>query len=326
MTDITSSDLPARHPPLTGPNAGGMRRAQAMPSQARKPKRKIADYLNGPGQSLGTLLFGTAVAVVLFVGWLNRDEKYLTPEDGLGYQLGIAGAIAMLCVFLYPLRKKLKLLSRLGRVSHWFRMHMFLGILGPVLILYHSNFQLGSTNSSVALISMLAVAASGLVGRFIYNRIHMGLYGKKARVAEVLSDTEVLKRAIGADLNDFEPIAGELRNFEKAVLLPYRGVLVSLLSVLLFGPKAYLSRKSILRRARATLRAQAGQMGWSRREQRARLRAANFHLLGYFGAVRKAAHFALYERLFSLWHVLHLPLFFFLIAATIIHIVAVHLY
>jgi hypothetical protein len=43
-------------------------------------------------------------------------------------------------------------------------------------------------------------------------------------------------------------------------------------------------------------------------------------------AVRKAAAFAFYERLFRLWHVLHLPLFFILIMAAVIHIVAAHLF
>jgi hypothetical protein len=33
-----------------------------------------------------------------------------------------------------------------------------------------------------------------------------------------------------------------------------------------------------------------------------------------------------YERLFALWHVLHLPLFFMLLVAGIAHVIAVHLY
>lgn len=325
MTDIVSSDPRTRQLLFVArPDVGG--RPRARPSMVRTPPGKIANYLKQPLQFLGTLAFGAIVVAVLLIGWQNRHEKYLTPEDGLGYQLGIAGAVMMLLVFLYPLRKKLKLLGRLGRVSHWFRMHMLLGILGQVLILFHANFQLGSANSSVALISMLTVALSGLVGRFFYKRIHMGLYGKKARVAEILSDTEALKRAIGADLNAFEPIADELKSFENKILLPYRGLLVSALSALLLGPRAYFCRKSLLRRARASLRVQAGLRNWSHHQQHNRLRSVEIHLLEYFAATRKAAQFAFYERLFALWHMLHLPMFLFLIAATIIHIVAVHLY
>jgi hypothetical protein len=38
------------------------------------------------------------------------------------------------------------------------------------------------------------------------------------------------------------------------------------------------------------------------------------------------AAFEAYERLFSLWHVLHLPLFFMLLIAGIVHVIAVNVY
>jgi len=47
---------------------------------------------------------------------------------------------------------------------------------------------------------------------------------------------------------------------------------------------------------------------------------------GDFDAVRRVAELATYERLFSLWHLLHLPLFFMLLVAGVVHIVAVHVY
>ena len=46
----------------------------------------------------------------------------------------------------------------------------------------------------------------------------------------------------------------------------------------------------------------------------------------HFDAVRKAASLAVYERLFALWHLLHLPLFVMLVGAVVVHILAVHLY
>jgi hypothetical protein len=52
---------------------------------------------------------------------------------------------------------------------------MIMGIGGPLLILMHSTFQVGSLNAAVALYSMLLVAGSGVVGRFIYVRVHRGL-------------------------------------------------------------------------------------------------------------------------------------------------------
>jgi hypothetical protein len=42
--------------------------------------------------------------------------------------------------------------------------------------------------------------------------------------------------------------------------------------------------------------------------------------------LRKFAQFLMFERLFSIWHVVHYPLFVVLVVAVIVHIVAVHMY
>ena len=47
---------------------------------------------------------------------------------------------------------------------------------------------------------------------------------------------------------------------------------------------------------------------------------------GRFPGRTQVMEFESYERLFSLWHVLHLPLFFMLLIAGIVHVVAVHVY
>ena len=72
------------------------------------------------------------------------------------------------------------------------------------------------------------------------------------------------------------------------------------------------------------LAAEARARRWSRREQRKRLGVVREQSALFFLAVRKAAMFAFYERLFALWHVLHLPLFFLLIFTATLHVVAVH--
>ena len=56
---------------------------------------------------------------------------------------------------------------------------MMLGVVGPMLVLFHANFTLGATNSNVALFSMLLVAGSGVIGRYIYTRLHAHLDGKE---------------------------------------------------------------------------------------------------------------------------------------------------
>jgi hypothetical protein len=42
--------------------------------------------------------------------------------------------------------------------------------------------------------------------------------------------------------------------------------------------------------------------------------------------VRRAAQFATFEKLFSLWHVVHVPFLCMLVITAVIHVVAVHAY
>jgi hypothetical protein len=46
----------------------------------------------------------------------------------------------------------------------------------------------------------------------------------------------------------------------------------------------------------------------------------------YMQGVQRVAQFNTYERLFSLWHVLHVPFVYMLVLSAIAHVVAVHMY
>jgi hypothetical protein len=43
-------------------------------------------------------------------------------------------------------------------------------------------------------------------------------------------------------------------------------------------------------------------------------------------ALQRHAQFATYERLFALWHVVHIPFVYMLVISAIVHVVAVHMY
>ena len=61
--------------------------------------------------------------------------------------------------------------------------------------------------------------------------------------------------------------------------------------------------------------------------ERARLESnSRRYAAGRLEKLRKFAQFLMFERLFSIWHVVHYPLFIVLVVAVIVHIVAVHMY
>lgn len=266
------------------------------------------------------------VVGLLYLGWHFPTERYITPQRGLGYALGIAGGSMMLLLFIYSARKRIGWLAFLGPTVHWFRFHMLLGIAGPLCILYHANFHLGATNSNIALISMLTVAGSGIVGRYIYARIHHGLYGSKATLGELRSRSDNLHTLSGSVA--FVPeLVAKLDTAEQRML--GAGPHLPLLRVMKPAAIAFLAARSrweLRRYASAALRLAARNSAAVSAERRRLRRTAFSYIDRRLAAARRLADFQLFERLFSIWHALHIPLIVMLLIAGIVHVIAVHLY
>lgn len=273
------------------------------------------------------VVLAVMVSSALIAGWLQRNEDVLTPGSGTGYWLGIYGSLAMLALLIYSLRKRNKSARVIGTIPFWFRIHMLLGIFGPVLILFHANFKLGALNSNVAFFAMLIVAISGIVGRYIYSKIHMGLHGRKAQVRELLVEADAMRRHLGQEMRAAAFVSQQLSAFSQGLdnKVP-RTALASLRTGATIALRSRRLRANVVSEARRLIRAEAKQAGWSWSERREHQKRIEAIVRRYSGAVRKAAELAFFERLFALWHVFHLPLFFLMLLAGIVHVWAVHHY
>lgn len=266
------------------------------------------------------------LAVALCVGWLLRDIGIVDPAQGVGYWLGIVGGLLMLFLLFYPAGKKSKLMQRTGLTRHWFRIHMILGLVGPLLILYHCNFRLGSFNSTVALYSMLVVAISGIIGKHFYARIHRGLYGRRATIEELraeIQDSLENSRGIAAILPGF---CRELHAISEEVLGDRFTRKMNIGRSLLWSMKHHAVRLKLYVRIRRELRGRAVLSETIRTNSGELRRAALLYMNDQVRMMRRIAQLAFYERLFSLWHVFHMPLFLLLVLSSIVHVLAVHMY
>ncbi len=307
---------------------GPGRRAVRRPEQSDAAQRELrfAQYVRRPLQRFFPLLFATVIVGGLAFGWFEREERYLTPEEGIGYWLGVVGATMMFALLLYPMRKRFRALQRLGSVASWFRLHMLLGIVGPTLILFHANFRLDSLNATVATVAMLIVVASGVVGRYLYQRLHMGLYGRKAEVREILEDIVALKDVLGTEIYAEREFMAGLAKLQACLPNPSQGLVATSWSMLRTRAQSRRAMRHLTRISDGIIRRLAREHGWTRREQRRRRTAVREHLAVLRAALTKAGSLAFYARLFSLWHHLHLPLFLFLVISAVLHVIAVHLY
>ncbi|MFQ5509081.1 MAG: hypothetical protein ACE5FN_07070 [Leptospirillia bacterium] len=275
--------------------------------------------------SLGASLIFLSLFAVGFAGWWTRETSYLTPETGAGYNLGIIGAVMMLTLVLYPMRKKARFMRNVGSIKTWFQAHMIKGVVGPLCILFHANFQLGSTNSNVALFAMLLVAASGLVGRFIYTSVHHGLYGSRVGMQEMRDGARCARGELVKHFAFAPQLKSKLQRVETAALAP-RGLIGHTVRLFTLGFSLRWTRFRLMRFIETAIASRGVQKGWGSEAMDGERREAKRFLNDYIDSVRTVARFSVYERIFSLWHMLHLPLFILLIIAGVVHVVAVHLY
>ena len=288
---------------------------------------QIAHYITSPITRIFPIVTAIMVMTAVVAGWLERDEEYLTPDTGTGYWLGIYGSAAMLLLLVYSFRKRAKSARLLGSIPFWFRTHMLLGVIGPLLILFHANFKLGPLNSNVALFAMLIVALSGVVGKFLYGKIHMGMYGNKAHANEILAEADELKKYLGEEMQAAAFVSKELNAFSETIKdKSPTSALGSLWAGAIIAIRTRTLRTRVASEARRLIRTEGRSLGWSWRQRREAQKKLTTVVRLYCAAVRKAAELAFFERLFALWHVLHLPLFFLMLLAGTVHVWAVHHY
>ncbi|MGE3840974.1 MAG: hypothetical protein AB7I50_05250 [Vicinamibacterales bacterium] len=273
-------------------------------------------------QALRSVLFvsfGVAVLVVTVL-WFTFDGSsyYRTPLEVRGYHpahallrpsgpigqtLGVCGAILMAMPFFYMLRKRIPWLSRLGGLRSWLELHIFCGIVGPVLVTFHTSFKFNGIVST-AYWSMVIVALSGFVGRYLYVRIPRRLQGEELTEREIAASAE----AIHQDLAWVLPpeLAERFDDLERRIGDECRRG--SLLTAAL--TRLRLERElRALEAACAAARLPGDDVGEAIRLGRERLSLAV-----------RIAYLQKTRNLFALWHVFHLPLVYLMFVVVALHI------
>ncbi len=260
--------------------------------------------------------------VLLMAGWYVRNQAPYSSNSEFAYYLGLVGGILMLALLLYPLRKRIHILQQLGPLRYWFRFHMIAGILGPLLVLFHSTFHVRSVNAAVALSSMLLVAASGIVGRFLYRRIHRGLYGRRTTHDDLQQVVDKKLKEVRGSLILPNEVKQEIENFARLVLFVPEARWQRMLHFLSLGIRRHVA----VRNARNTMADHAKVAHTVLHGKLADLHEVLLNIDATLRAAQAAAQFSTYERLFSQWHAVHVPFLFMLLITAIVHVVAVHAY
>ncbi|HXY40441.1 MAG TPA: hypothetical protein VEQ10_12270 [Vicinamibacteria bacterium] len=102
----------------------------------------------------------------------------------VGHALGVAGTAMLVTMLAYSVRKRVPMLRRAGPLSLWLDGHIYLGVFGPLLVVLHSAFKVQGL-VALSFWSMVLVAASGVLGRYLYLQIPRTRAGEELALADL---------------------------------------------------------------------------------------------------------------------------------------------
>lgn len=265
------------------------------------------------------VLTAVAVASILYFG----GSYYTTPmidrphlalhefwkSSGLiGHGFGIIGSLMVILLLTYVLRKDVRWMQPWGNIRHWLNVHMWMGVTAPLLLTFHSTFKVGGI-VAISYWSMVAVALSGFIGRYIYIQIPRSLSGHELSLSE-LEDwdramVEAMRKTTGVSdelIDRLQRIIGHTQKSGRGALVVLAGWLVSdlVMPFRLFALRRELAAHKGLDR---------GEFG--RLIKLARKRAVLRRRMAFLRRAEKALHY---------WHVIHRPFALVMVIIMFVHI------
>ncbi|MFN8061640.1 MAG: hypothetical protein U0Q12_20955 [Vicinamibacterales bacterium] len=237
----------------------------------------------------------------------DAAHELLRPSGPIGQTFGIIGWLLMMVPFFYMLRKRLFKARAAGSLKMWLEIHIFCGIVGPAFVTYHTAFKFNGI-VSVAYWSMMIVALSGFVGRYLYVRIPRTIRGVELSDAEIEGRANELKEELQWTVDP--AVMARLEAFEHEVVLgaSSRPTTIGVLT----GGWALDRQLKALRAELATAGVSATMV-----DSVAALFAEREQLLRRLRYLHKT------KQLFDLWHVFHLPLVYVMLAIVGLHVALV---
>jgi hypothetical protein len=222
--------------------------------------------------------------------------RMFRPAGSLGLAYGIAGSIMMVLMLIYSVRKRTRWIGRTLPLRHLLDFHIYLGVVGPLLIVLHTSFKVQGL-VAVSFWSMVAVAASGYFGRYLYSQIPRNMMGNELSLVEMEQAGAAIAEEIGKRFQLDEVTLHRVdKLFTSALIHKHRGAWGSVMSLLFDDMlRPYIRRR--LRRKLAAIVVFPGREGKELFEisfQRAILR-------------RRIAVLGQVQMLFHHWHVIHKP-------------------
>jgi hypothetical protein len=259
------------------------------------------------GQELWWAFAAVLVITLVYLGVLVWSDTIPPASDLFGHGLGILGFLLMLATeTLYSIRKRSRY-ARWGRMSTWLSAHIFTGIVGPYMVLLHTSWKFQGLAGLTLLLTALVVI-SGFIGRYIYTAVPRSIEGLELENEWLQGEISKSREELNLWCNTHPKTAREMA-LRLGVAKEVEAINIDML----------IDRY---------------QSGWIQRVRwrhaLSRLDPVDRRLLLQLEELlssqdrlsRQARSLAATRRMFSLWHMIHIPLGLVLFTAALIHIVA----
>ncbi len=249
------------------------------------------------------------------------SDKYdlLRPSGLIGINLGIFGTVLFCVLFLYALRKAMPFLGRIGTARQWMDFHVIIGVSAPVLIAFHASFKFNNV-AGAAFWIMLAVALSGVIGRYLYSQIPRSLNAAELSYQELEAREDELADAL-AKQSLFDPMY-----LQKIFAMPSAEHVRNSPVLLILAEMFLLDLARPLKLARLR-RKEMGHalvvlsLGGLLRMGTPELEAIIRQIRAKAALSKRILFLDRAQRIFHLWHIIHRPFSYAFVVLALVHIV-----
>jgi len=236
------------------------------------------------------------------------------PNRGIWHIMGWTGTFLMLIMHIYTLRKNARFMHEWGMLKHWLDFHIFCGVMGPILVTYHTTFKLGGI-VSISYWSVVIVAVSGMFGRYIFGSIPRGIAGNELKMEEIESMHEEVTRRIEFFNNKAHNLGRLIKRYIRIREYEENRLVYSFLNMIKENCRNFL----MIRRFKIHLKRNL-MLQKKDRAELVRLLAEKLRLN------RKVHFLQSAHRLFRYWHRFHRVFTVILYMIALIHIVVYYLF
>jgi hypothetical protein len=138
------------------------------------------------------ILYALILAVETVVLLVRYAGDPPASSSRLSVYLGWGGLLAMVVMLIYSVARRSRRLRQTARLSYWLHFHIFMGVQGAILVLFHSahlflrEAPLNVLNPGfLSFAAVMVVFFSGIFGRYMYAMLPRTIQGERMEAKDI---------------------------------------------------------------------------------------------------------------------------------------------